>query len=105
MAGVGECFVLDGVGRSLRCRRVEIILSGAFWFQQGESDHVTDAGTVSKEHDEAIDPNAETTGGRHAIFQRSQKVFVDPGGFEITRRFAGSLGFKAYPLINGIRQL
>jgi len=42
-----------------------------------EQDHIANGSLVGKQHDQAVDPDPQPTGGRHPIFQCHQEVFID----------------------------
>ena len=44
-----------------------------FRFHLGEEDDVSDAVGAGHEHDEAVDAEAQTAGGRHAVFKGSKE--------------------------------
>ena len=46
-------------------------------FQQRKQNHVADRFGAGEEHHQAVDADAETAGGRHAVFEREQKIFVE----------------------------
>lgn len=65
--------------------------------QGGEEEDVADGGAVGEKHDEAVDADAETAGGGHAVFQGFQEVFIHGMGFVVALGFLPNLGFKAVP--------
>src|SRR5438309_754941 len=45
--------------------------------QLREQDHVADGFLAEQHHAEAVDANAYATGGRHAVFEGDEKIFVE----------------------------
>ena len=50
--------------------------------RQGEGQRLADA-AAGDEHDDAVDPHPQTSGGRHRVFHRLQKVLVELHGLDI----------------------
>ena len=46
-------------------------------FEERKQNHIADRFRTGKQHREAIDPEAESTGGRHAVLESEQKFLVD----------------------------
>src|SRR6218665_780472 len=51
--------------------------------QRREQDHVPDAGALGQQHHQAVDADAATPGGGHAIFERAHEVMVMEHGLVI----------------------
>ena len=70
----------------------------------GEEQHVTDGGAVGHQHDHAVQTEAQTARGRHAVFQGIDEVLVDLGVDALG--LAGSdLLLEAATLVDGVVQL
>ena len=48
-----------------------------FRLHRRKEDDVADRRAVRKKHDETIEPHAQTTCGRQAVFERVDEIFVD----------------------------
>ena len=73
--------------------------------QLGEEHDVANGCLIGKQHHQAIDADAFSGRGRHPIFERAQKIFVDEMGFFVTRGALRGLRFKSLALVERIVQL
>ena len=68
-------------GRGNDGRRAFSVLAA----QGREQDDVADAGAVGQQHHQAVDTDAATSGGRHAVFEGAHEVGVVEHGLVIAR--------------------
>ena len=72
------------------------VFSISFRLQLREQDYVADAFLAEKHHTQAVNADADATGGRHAVFERDEKIFVQ------LLLFAAGLVFQPFALRNRI---
>ncbi|KPW50728.1 Uncharacterized protein ALO88_05605 [Pseudomonas syringae pv. antirrhini] len=70
-----------------------------------EQDHVPDRRRVGEQHHQPVDTDPLTRRGRHAVFQRTNKVGVVVHGFVVTGVLVGHLGLEAFGLIFSVIEL
>jgi cyclophilin family peptidyl-prolyl cis-trans isomerase/HEAT repeat protein len=70
-----------------------------------EQQHLLDRGIVGEQHHQAVQADADATGGRHAVLQRAQEVLVDEHGFVIAALLQFQLLLEALALIDRVVQL
>src|SRR5207253_2016410 len=58
----------------LRCSKIS---EQSLWFQLWKQDHIADAFLAEEHHAEAVDANANTAGGWHAVFEGDEEIFVE----------------------------
>ena len=67
-----------------------------------EEDDVADGGGVGEDHEEAVDAEAQTTSGGHAVLQGHQEVLVDEFGLFVARGAETALGLEALALVDRV---
>ena len=67
-----------------------------FRFQLREQNHVADAFLAEQHHAQAVNAHAHAAGGRHAVFQRDQKILVQ------LLLLAAGLMLQPFALLDGI---
>ena len=70
-----------------------------------EQDHVADRVFVGQQHDEAVDADADAGGGRHAVAEGTDVVFVEDHRLLVAAFALGHLIDKAFVLLLRIVQL
>ena len=71
----------------------------------GKEDYFSNGGLVRKQHGQPIDPDSQAAGGRHAVHQGQDIVFVHGVSFLVTGVGTQPLLFKALSLNQGVVQL
>ena len=71
----------------------------------GKEDHVADGRLVGEDHHQAVDAQAHTAGGRHAVLQGPDVVGVEGVGLLVAGGALAHLVLEAAPLIVGIVEL
>ncbi len=92
--------ILRGVG--LAWRRLSADFDGA---HEGEEDYVADGAGVGEEHGEAVDAYAFACGGREAVAEGSDVVFVHLVGFVVALFLLVELVEEALALVFGVVEL
>ena len=70
-----------------------------------EEEHFLDGRLVGQHHDQSVDADADAAGGRHAVFQGTQKVLVNEHGFIVAAFAELQLVFEPLALVVGIVEL
>src|SRR5262245_16939937 len=72
---------------------------------QRKQNHVLDRRTVREQHDQPVDSDAFAAGGRQAVLERADVIFVHRVRLEIAAGAARELRFKPPPLLRRIVEL
>src|SRR3984893_14831847 len=75
------------------------------WAQRREEHDLADRRQPGEEHAEAVDPDAEPAGGRHAVLQRAEVVLVDRPGLLVAGRPQLCLSLEPRSLVDRVVQL
>ena len=102
-AALGRQVTPGDVPLQASTRRDEGRASG--FSERGEEDHVANRRLIREEHGQPIDPHAQTSGRRHAVFERPHVVFIDRMCLVVTGFLEAGLLIEAPPLVDGIIQL
>ena len=70
-----------------------------------EQQHVADRSLVGKQHDHAVDTNANAARGRHTVLEGAHVVLVILHGLIVAAGLLGHLGGKALGLVNRVVEL
>ena len=69
-----------------------------------EEDDLSDGVLTRKDHNEAINPNADTCAGRHAVLDGAEEVFVYNHGLFVAALPQFCLRFEPFTLDDGVVQ-
>ena len=72
---------------------------------RGEQNDLPDGVAVGKQHDTAVDADAQTARGRHTVLQGGKEVLVHHAGFVISLIPQLHLLLEAAPLVDGVVEL